>query len=61
MPEVLKDQAIALPPLNRFLAPRLMESTTVCKMLKGYQSRFPAGLDLIEETLIRLSQLVSDF
>ena len=61
MTEILKDQAIALPPLNRLLARRLMESTTVYKMLKGYRNRPPARLDLLEETLIRLSQLVSDF
>ena len=61
MTEILKDQAIALPPLNRLLARRLMESTKVYRMLKGYRNRPPARLDLLEETLIRLSQLVSDF
>jgi len=61
MTEVLKDRAIALPPLNRLLARRLMESTAVYKMLKGYRNQPAARLDLLEETLIRLSQLVSDF
>ncbi len=61
MTEILKDQAIALPPLNRLLARRLMESTKVYRMLKGYRNRPPARLDLLEETLIRLAQLVSDF
>ncbi len=61
MAEVLKDRAIALPPLNRILARRIMESTKVYRMLKGYRNKPPARLDLLEEALIRLSQLVSDF
>ncbi|MGD8985299.1 MAG: bifunctional acetate--CoA ligase family protein/GNAT family N-acetyltransferase [Desulfobacteraceae bacterium] len=61
MTEILKDQSIALPPLNRLLARRLMESTQVYKMLRGYRNRPAAKLDLLEEILIRLSQLVTDF
>ena len=61
MTEVLKDHAIALPPLNRLLARRLIESTRVYLLLKGYRNRPPADLLLLEEILIRLSQLVTDF
>jgi len=61
MTEILKDHDIALPPLNRLLARRLIESTRVYELLKGYRSRPPANLVLLEEILIRLSQLVSDF
>ena len=61
MTEVLKDHAVALPPLNRLLARRLIESTRVYKLLKGYRNRPPADLLLLEEILIRLSQLVTDF
>ena len=61
MTEILKDQAIALPPLNRLLARRLLESTRVYQLLKGYRNRPPADLVLLEEILIRLSQLVTDF
>jgi len=61
MTEILGDQAIALPPLNRLLARRLMESTKVYQMLKGYRNRPPANLELLEEIMIRLSQLVTDF
>jgi len=61
MTEILKDQAIALPPLNRLLARRLIESTRVFQILKGYRNRPAANLDLLEEILIRLSQLVTDF
>jgi acetyltransferase len=61
MTEILKDQAIAFPPLNRLLARRLMESTRVYQLLKGYRNRPGADLDKLEEILISLSQLVTDF
>jgi len=61
MTEVLKDHAVALPPMNRLLARRLIEGTRVYKLLQGYRNRPPADLLLLEEILIRLSQLVTDF
>ena len=61
MTEILKDQAIAFPPLNRLLARRLMESTRVYQLLKGYRNRPRADLVRLEEILISLSQLVTDF
>ena len=61
MTEILGDQALALPPLNRLLAGRLMEETKVYRMLKGYRNRPAADLMLLEEILIRLAQLVTDF
>lgn len=59
--EVLKDRAIALPPLNRLLAKRLMEETKVYRLLQGYRDMPPANVELLEEILIRLAQLVTDF
>ncbi len=59
--EILQDSAIALPPLNRLLAGRLMGKTRLFKLLKGYRSFPPANIQLLEEILIRLSQLVTDF
>jgi len=61
MTEVFRDRAIALPPLNRLLARRLMESTRIHRLLTGYRNRPAANMLLLEETLIRLSQLVTDF
>jgi len=61
MTEVLKDRAIALPPLNRLLARRMMEETKVWRILQGYRNHPPANIALLEEILIRLSQLVTDF
>jgi acetyltransferase len=59
--EVLKDRAIALPPLNRLLARRLIEQTQVYQLLQGYRNIPPANLELLEEILIRLAHLVTDF
>ncbi|MDY6854506.1 MAG: bifunctional acetate--CoA ligase family protein/GNAT family N-acetyltransferase [Thermodesulfobacteriota bacterium] len=61
MTEILKDTEIALPPLNRLLARRLMEKTKIYRILKGYRNRPPAPLAYIEEILIRISHLVTDF
>ncbi|MBW2481108.1 MAG: bifunctional acetate--CoA ligase family protein/GNAT family N-acetyltransferase [Deltaproteobacteria bacterium] len=61
MTEVFKDRAIALPPLNRLLAQRLMEETRVNRLLRGYRDIPPANIALLEEILTRLSQLVTDF
>jgi acetyltransferase len=61
MTEILKDRAIALPPMNRLLARRLMQGTRVYRILKGYRNRPAANLERLEEILIRLAQLVTDF
>jgi acetyltransferase len=59
--ELLNDRAIALPPLNRLLASRLMEGTRIDRLLKGYRNHPPADRERLEEILIRLSQLTTDF
>lgn len=61
MTEVFQDRALALPPLNRLLSKRLMEETKVYRLLKGYRNHPPANMELLEEILIRLSQLAIDF
>jgi acetyltransferase len=61
MTEIFQDRAVGLPPLNRLLARRMIESTRVYKLLRGFRGSGPADLDLIEEILIRLGRLVSDF
>ena len=60
--EFYKDVAIGLPPLNRRLARMLIERTNVCEMLsKGLGKRPAANLKLLDETLIRLSNMIIDF
>jgi acetyltransferase len=58
-PEILKDVSIGFPPLNQVLARRLMERTAIFKSLEsGGQS---SNIKLLEETIIKFSQLVIDF
>lgn len=59
--EVLKDRALALPPLNRLLARRMMQQTRAWTLLQGYRNRLPADMEHLEEMIIRLSQLLIDF
>lgn len=59
--EFLKDVAIGLPPLNQTLARRIMEETKVYQLLKGYRNMPPANLKLLEETMVRFSQMLVDF
>ena len=61
MTEVLKDKAIALSPLNRLLAARLLEETKVYQLLTGHRNQAPADLTVLEEMLVRVSQLMDDF
>ncbi len=56
--EVFKDRALALPPLNSTLALRMMEQTNILKALKGVRGRKPVDLALLEDLLVRFSQLV---
>ncbi len=59
--EVLKDRALGLPPMNRLLARRLMQQTKAYTLLQGYRNRPAADMELLEEMIIRLSQLLIDF
>jgi acetyltransferase len=55
--EVIKDSAVALPPLDVELARDLMQQT---RLLEGYRDCPAADLEAIADTLVRLSQLVVD-
>jgi acetyltransferase len=59
--EVFRESAVDLPPLNLLLARRLMERTRIFRVLQGYRHIPPADLGALEEILVRLSQLVTDF
>jgi len=59
--ELFKDVAIGLPPLNQTLARRIMEETKVYQLLKGYRNMPPANLKLLEEVMVRFSQMLVDF
>jgi len=59
--EIYKDVAIGLLPLNQILARRMMEETKVYQLLKGYRNRPPARIKLLEEIIVRFSQMMVDF
>lgn len=59
--EIFKDVSTGLPPLNRALARRIIEDTKVHQLLKGYRNKPPANLKLLEEILVRFSQMLIDF
>ncbi|WP_417828687.1 bifunctional acetate--CoA ligase family protein/GNAT family N-acetyltransferase [Thalassospira sp.] len=56
--EVVRDRAMALPPLNMKLARELVEGTRIHKLLKGYRDVPAVNLEELYMTLVRLSQLV---
>lgn len=58
--EVMKDRALALPPLNRTLARRLMERTKIYQALQGVRGRKAVDLAALEDLIVRFSQLVAE-
>ncbi|MFO0929516.1 MAG: bifunctional acetate--CoA ligase family protein/GNAT family N-acetyltransferase [Gemmataceae bacterium] len=59
--EVIKDRALALPPLNRTLARRLMDRTQIFKALQGVRGQAGVDIGALETLLVRFSQLLCDF
>ena len=58
--EVLADQAVALPPLNGFLARDLIHRTRIANTLGAYRNMPPANIDALVEVLERVSEMVSE-
>lgn len=58
--EVLRDTAVALPPLNAALARDAIERTRVAALLRGYRDRPPVAHEALIDALLALSQLVID-
>jgi len=58
--ELLRDVSIGFPPLNQVLARRLMEKTAVYKLFSDPDDH-RVNLKLLEEILVKFSQLVIDF
>lgn len=59
--ETIKDVAFRIAPLTDIDAKEMIESVKANKILKGARGAVPANIPQIEETLLRLSQLVKDF
>ncbi len=58
--EVVKDQALALPPLNAILARDLIDRTRVARLLKGYRDRPPSDVNAIVKVLLALQDIAID-
>ncbi|MCK4266741.1 MAG: GNAT family N-acetyltransferase, partial [Thermoplasmata archaeon] len=59
--EIYKDFSIGLPPLNQILAMRMIEETKIYGLLKGFRNKPPANLKLLEEIMVRFSNMLIDF
>ncbi len=58
--DVFRDHAFALPPINRHLARILIEETKISKLFAESRNIPSACIELLEEILMRLSQIVTD-
>ena len=59
--EVMKDVTFRIAPLTDIDAKEMIKSVKAYKLLEGARGTTPAQMEQIEETLLRLSQLVHDF
>ena len=58
--DVFKDRALGLPPLDPYLARRLMEQTKIFKVLKGVRGRASVDMAALDQILVRFSRLVAE-
>ncbi|WMW81431.1 bifunctional acetate--CoA ligase family protein/GNAT family N-acetyltransferase [Undibacterium cyanobacteriorum] len=58
MIELIADRAIELPPLNQFLASRLIERVRCAEMLGAWRGAAPVHREAIEQILLRVSEMV---
>jgi acetyltransferase len=58
--EIVKDEALELPPLNTALARAQIDRTRIARLLKGFRDRPPANIDGVVSVLVQLSRIVAD-
>jgi acetyltransferase len=59
--ELLGDEKLDLPPLNRALALQLVGRTRAARLLQGWRDHRPADIEAVADALVRLSQIAVDF
>lgn len=59
--EVIRDKALALPPLDMLSARALIEKTRVNRRLEGYRDTPACDREMLAEILVRISRMVADF
>ncbi len=60
MIELLNDRAMELPPLNRFLARRLIDRSRVAETLGDWRGLSAVNMDALEQLLLRVSEMVCE-
>ena len=58
--EVMQDRALALPPLNQYLAKNLIARTHIAKLLGEFRNKPAVNLEAIEGLLLRVSEMVCE-
>ena len=58
--EVLRDHAVALPPLNRFLTGNLISQTLAARLLGPVRGSPAVNLETVENLLLRVSEMVCE-
>lgn len=58
--EILRDRAVALPPLNSFIARDMIGRTKVARLLDAFRNMPPARMEAVVDTLLRVSGLVCE-
>lgn len=56
--EIIKDRALALPPLNQFLAKQLISRTKIAKALGPFRNMLAVNIDAIINILLRVSEMI---
>ena len=60
MIELIDDRAMELPPLNQFLARRLIERSRVAETLAEWRGASAIDMDALEQVLLRVSEMVCE-
>jgi len=60
MIELINDRAMELPPLNQFLAHRLIERSRVSETLGDWRGSAAVNMDALEQVLLRVSEMVCE-
>ncbi|MCP0913772.1 bifunctional acetate--CoA ligase family protein/GNAT family N-acetyltransferase [Legionella sp. 27cVA30] len=58
--EIIRDRAVALPPLNPYLANHLIDRTRIAKLLGKFRNMLPANTDALLNVLLNVSAMVCE-
>jgi acetyltransferase len=58
--EVMKDRAVAVPPLNQFIIRDIISQTRVAKLLGAFRNLPPVNMEAIEEVLLHVSAMTCE-